>query len=348
MDVPVVLSHQTAYLLHHASGFLADEVRSPALLGVDVEEYDYELEATLPEIGLYDPTLNAVGIAERIRHFLVEEGVRAQDLDELGALDILVPYGYTRPGSHCFHPHVMGRLDWADHLVHVARGLFVVDSFLLYCEASSWMTPLEQIEFGYEVFGSYTLDDASPEGYREHEYRLHVADFRQFLGDYAGMPGAHRAARTLSCIKENARSPMEGGLAMMNACRVDDGGLGFRRFTLNERVKVPEEFRRYTSLGYVEIDVYAAFAGAGMEYDGWHHGEGARRAHDAERSVALSLLGKNMMTITGPQFGNQLQLHRALNHWAFMVGVEVPQTTEFQRKQNSLREFVIRRWRQRL
>ncbi len=60
--------------------------------------------------------------------------------------------------------------------------------------------------------------------------------------------------------------------------------------------------------------------------------------------TVLSALGFRMIVLTGTQFAHQLQLHRAMNAIALAMGLKCDRSEVFQKRQNDLREFVIRHW----
>ncbi len=60
--------------------------------------------------------------------------------------------------------------------------------------------------------------------------------------------------------------------------------------------------------------------------------------------TVLSALGFRMIVLTGTQFAHQLQLHRAMNAIALAMGLTCDRSEAFQKRQNDLREFVIRHW----
>lgn len=156
--------------------------------------------------------------------------------------------------------------------------------------------------------------------------------------------GAIRAAAVLRRVHDGARSPMETATAIMVVAKRSQGGLGYAKIELNHRVDVPNEFKYLAKSGYFEIDVYAPASGTGIEYNGSDHLDKQRSASDAERMTVLSALGFRMIVLTGTQFAHQLQLHRAMNAIALAMGLTCDRSEAFQKRQNDLREFVIRHW----
>ena len=126
---------------------------------------------------------------------------------------------------------------------------------------------------------------------------------------------------------------METATAIMVVAKRSQGGLGYAKIELNHRFDVPSEFKYLAKAGYFEIDVYAPASGTGIEYNGSDH-------LDKQRSA----LGFRMIVLTGTQFAHQLQLHRAMNAIALAMGLKCDRSEAFQKRQNDLREFVIRHW----
>ena len=109
---------------------------------------------------------------------------------------------------------------------------------------------------------------------------------------------------------------METATAIMVVAKRSQGGLGYAKIELNHRVDVPNEFKYLAKAGYFEIDVYAPASGTGIEYNGSDHLDKQRSASDAERMNAIALA----------------------------MGLKCDRSEAFQKRQNDLREFVIRHW----
>lgn len=114
---------------------------------------------------------------------------------------------------------------------------------------------------------------------------------------------------------------------------------------MNERVNVPRELRKHYSSLYFELDIFAPGHNAALEYDGDDHASLARRTHDVDRASALASMGIEARNVTAQHFSRQLELHRVLAWFADRLGLHIDIGADFQRRQNALREFAIRRWR---
>ena len=220
----------------------------------------------------------------------------------------------------------------------------MVDEAMCFVQAGSWMSEPEQLEYGYEICARYHLNHLATGDYIEMEQRYTVADLIAYCDENRSRQGATRATAVLKRVHDGARSPMETAAAIMVVAKRSQGGLGYTRVELNHRVDVPNEFKYLAKAGYFEIDVYAPASDTGIEYNGSDHLDKQRSASDAERMTVLSALGFRMIVLTGTQFANRLQLHRAMNAIALAMGLKCDRSEMFQKRQNDLREFVIRHW----
>lgn len=220
----------------------------------------------------------------------------------------------------------------------------VVDEGMCFVQAGSWMSEPEQLEYGYEICARYHLNHLSAGEYIEMGQRCTVADLITYCSENRCRQGVARAAAVLKRVRDGARSPMETATAILIVAKRSQGGLGYTKIELNHRVDVPSEFKHLAKAGYFEIDVYAPASGTGIEYNGSDHLDKQRSASDAERMTVLGALGFRMIVLTGTQFAHQLQLHRTMNAIALAMGLKCDRSEAFQKRQNDLREFVIRNW----
>ena len=323
MITPVALCHRTAWLYHHAPR--REEVR-----------------ARLADYRSWDEGLGERDVAERIRRFLLDCGVPARELD---VLDVLSSQVYERGRGDDFCFHVLGGRSWEGLLVHASLDIYVVDEPLCLVQAAEWMSPAALLEYAFELCGDYE-QHYSERGwdYVEASHRHTAAGLAGCVEELAGMRGAKRARQALSRARDGSRSPMETALALMVVSPRSDGGLGYRGIVMNERVDVPRDLRRHYSSPYYLLDVYAPGHHAALEYDGDDHAGLGRRTHDVDRASALAGMGIEVRNVTAQHFSRQLELHRVLTWFADRLGLRVDMDADFQRRQNALREFAIRRW----
>lgn len=341
MDLPIILSHKTAWLYHNVARPFEPLSQTSSLYDENSVADETEPTAGLPKLGLDSKGLRASTAVKIVADYLVSLGIPRDELDHI---DTLVNFDFERSTPAGFKCHVFGAPIPSDHLIEVAEGLLAVDEIMCFVQAGSWMSELEQLEYGFEVCARYHLNHLSTGDYIEMGQRYTVADLRAFCEQNSSRQGVKRAASLLKRVKDTARSPMETATAIMIVAKRSQGGLGYARIELNHRVDVPNEFKYLAKAGYFEIDVYAPASGTGIEYNGSDHLDKQRSASDAERMTVLSALGFKVIVLTGTQFAHQLQLHRAMNAIALAMGLKCDRSETFQKRQNDLREFVIRHW----
>lgn len=324
MITPIALSHRSAWLYHHAYR------RADVLRRVD-------------SYGSWDDGLGERGVAERVRRFLLDCDVPGCELD---VLHVLSSRPYERGGGADFRFHVLGGRSWDGLLVHAAPDVYVADEPLCFVQAATWMSELELLEYAFELVGDYEqLLGENGWTYIERPRRHTKVTLAADLDGLSGVRGVARARRALGRACEGSRSPMETALAMMVVAPRSAGGLGYAGIVMNERVDVPRELRRHYSSPYFELDVYAPRHGVGLEYDGDDHARLDRRTHDVDRASALGDMGYEVRNVTARHFSRQLELHRVLAWFADRLHLRINMDDAFQRRQNELRKFVIRRWR---
>lgn len=341
MDLPIVLSHKTAWLYHNVVRPSEPLSRASSLYDEDSIADEVQPTADLPKLGLDAKGLRISAAVEIVADYLASLGIPHEELDRI---DTLVGFDFERSRPAGLRRHVFGVPIPSDHLIEAAEGLLVVDEAMCFVQAGSWMSEPEQLEYGYEICARYHLNHLSSGDYIEMGQRYTVAGLIAYCDENRSRQGATRAAAVLKRVHDGARSPMETATAIMVVAKRSQGGLGYTRVELNHRVDVPNEFKYLAKAGYFEIDVYAPASGAGIEYNGSDHLDRQRSASDAERMTVLSALGFRMIVLTGTQFANRLQLHRAMNAIALAMGLKCDRSETFQKRQNDLREFVIRHW----
>ena len=341
MDLPIVLSHKTAWLYHNVARPSEPLSRASSLYDEDSIASEAQSTAGLPKLGLDAKGLRISTAVEIVTDYLASLGIPHEELDRI---DTLVSFDFERSRPAGLRRHVFGAPVPPGHLIEMTEGLLVVDEAMCFVQAGSWMSEPEQLEYGYEICARYHLNHLSSGDYIEMRQRYTVADLIAYCDENRSRQGATRAAAVLKRVHDGARSPMETATAIMVVAKRSQGGLGYTRVELNHRVDVPNEFKYLAKAGYFEIDVYAPASGTGIEYNGSDHLDKQRSASDAERMTVLSALGFKMIVLTGTQFANRLQLHRAMNAIALAMGLKCDRSEAFQKRQNDLREFVIRHW----
>lgn len=221
MDLPIVLSHKTAWLYHNVARPSEPPSRASSLYDEDSLANDAEPTASLPKLGLDAKGLRASTAAGIVTDYLVSLGIPREELDHI---DTLVNFDFERSTPAGFRCHVFGAPVPPGHLIEVAEGLLVVDEVMCFVQAGSWMSEPEQLEYGYEICARYHLNHLSTGDYIEMGQRYAVADLIAYCNENRSRQGAIRAAAVLKRVHDGARSPMETATAIMVVANVPRAG----------------------------------------------------------------------------------------------------------------------------
>lgn len=140
---------------------------------------------------------------------------------------------------------------------------------------------------------------------------------------------------------------METASAIALSLPTSEGGVGIRGAELNKPLEIPKRLWHCTKARTLKIDALVTYKRRelGIEYKGGFHDEAERKGADAEREAVLAQMGYRIVTLTSTQFASQLAFHRAMNNIREALGMSRCVDAEYQRKQNELREVLIRNWK---
>lgn len=187
MDTPVLISHKTAWLVHHA----------PRNLVQAVAQRDYQ-------IGVRG--LSTQQRIARIRQALTDCGIPSTMLK---TIDISVVFAFERIRANGVTCHVLGQNLPYDHIVELAPGIFITDEAFTFVLAAEWMDRIEYLEYGYEVCGDYRMGLNPSDPYTEQPATTSKDEIVELLDRHPGKPGATRARLALRHIYDHSASPME-------------------------------------------------------------------------------------------------------------------------------------------
>lgn len=325
MDTPVLISHKTAWLVHHAS---RDLVQS-------VAKRDYKIGAQ----GLSTQLRIA-----RIRQALTDCGIPSS---LLATIDISVVFAFERIRTSGVACHVLGQNLPYDHIDELTPGIFITDEAFTFVLAAEWMDRIEHLEYGYEVCGDYRMGPRASNPYVELPATASKDQIVEILDQHPCKPGATRARLALRHIYDHSASPMESASAIALSLPTSEGGLGIRGIELNKPLVIPKRLWHCTKARTLKIDALITYQRKelGIEYKGGFHDEAERKGADAEREAILAQMGYHIITLTSAQFASQLAFHRAMNGIREALGMPRCTDAEYQRKQNELRKALIRNWK---
>lgn len=179
MDTPVLISHKTARLVHHA----------PQNLMQSLAQRDYKIGGQ---------GLSTQQRVARIRQALVDCGIPP---DMLKDIDISVVFEFERIRTKGVNCHILGQNLPYEHIDELTPGIFIIDEAFTFVLAAEWMDRIEYLEYGYEVCGDYRMGLNPADPYTEQPATASKEQITELLDMHPGKPGATRATRTQTYLR---------------------------------------------------------------------------------------------------------------------------------------------------
>ena len=192
MDTPVLISHKTAWLVHHA----------PQNLVQSLARHDYQIGAQ---------GISTQQRVARIRQALTDCGIPS---DMLKTIDIAVVFEFERMRTKGVVCHILGQNLPYEHINELTPGVFITDEAFTFVIAAEWMDRIEYLEYGYEVCGDYRMRLNPTDPYTEQPATTSKDEIIELLDRHPGKPGATRARLALRHIYDRSASPMETASAI--------------------------------------------------------------------------------------------------------------------------------------
>ena len=157
-------------------------------------------------------------------------------------------------------------------LIEHSKGVYIVCPELLFVElaALAKYSDVELILIGYELCGTYVLDESWDKLTNTEASLTTVDKMRGYLTSASRIRGAARARKLLDYIHDGSNSPMESALAALLSMPVRKGGLGLGTPSLNHKIM--------TAAGEKWVDIYFEEHRIGFEYKG-------RESHSIEKTI---------------------------------------------------------------
>ncbi|MDR1082625.1 MAG: hypothetical protein LBL27_02000 [Coriobacteriales bacterium] len=228
-------------------------------------------------------------------------------------LDILVSSANARKVNRWMRCHVCGAYFPDGSFFDTGHGILVSSPELCYLQMAETLSLLDLIKLGFEFCGTYRRDnDADNDvGFRAELALTSKSKIAAFLARMPGARGHKLAVKALSYVLDNSASPMETVLALMLCLPYRLGGYGFPAPQMNHRVSVTQEAKKASKKHYYLCDLFWPDAKLDLEYDSnAYHANAIRIAEDSSRRNALAYMGVSVITVTGNQIGNDLEMHR--------------------------------------
>lgn len=325
MDTPVLISHKTAWLVHHA----------PRNLVQAVAQRDYQ-------IGVRG--LSTQQRIARIRQALTDCGIPSTMLK---TIDISVVFAFERIRTNGVTCHVLGQNLPYDHIDELTPGIFITDEAFTFVLAAEWMDRIEYLEYGYEVCGDYRMGLNPSDPYTEQPATTSKDEIVELLDRTLANPAPHAPDSRSDTSTTTQPRPWRPHRPSPSRSQQAKAALASEVSNSTNRSKslnvsgIAQKPDRSKSTLLLLISAENSASNIRAVFTTRPSAKGA----DAEREAVLVQMGYRIVTLTSAQFASQLAFHRAMNSIREALGMPRCTDAEYQRKQNELRKALIRNWK---
>ncbi len=324
MTKMLILSHSTARLIHR----LPREALKPELL-----------HKGIAAIRGSAPSKNDLAA---IRTKLMTRGL---DEESVSTLEFTVTKPKNCRNLNGAHVHLHGKPIPISDLVYLGDNLYVVDIRLCALQAACQMDLEELVEYYYEICSDYALPLVDDDSYQTRPPLTSVQLLREYFSRQKHEHGLRLARRAVRFTRDGARSPMETALALLFVLPKSCGGLSIRDIELNYFVRVSDAARKVTRRAYFYFDIYIKRARLDVEYNGRIHESEDAEPIDEERKNALDAMGYQLVTFRRQSLFDAESFKRIMVSVRRRAGIGPAHLPEdFDKRQEELRKFVLRRW----
>lgn len=238
--------------------------------------------------------------------------------------------------------HVLHASQQGKCAIAVGSGVFVAAPELVFIQASSQLTYVQLLKYGFEMCGGYCVDPAALWGFQQVEPLTTVGRIAELVARCAGVKGVKRARSCLVALRDGAASPREGKLAARVFAPVLRGGYGFRGGQLNQTIELTEEERTKFGKSHFSCDICWREHGVAIEYDSdLVHTGASRIADDSERRNSLFTKGIRVVAVTNRQYSTVEGTDAAMGATMHLAGMRGNlESTRGKRRRSKLLELL--------
>lgn len=134
--------------------------------------------------------------------------------------------------------HVSSKRFSNSRFIELGEDIFVVGVELCALQAATYLPFRELVEYYFELCGAYSLGTGSSTSYTERFALTSTERLKQFFNSITRCDGLALARKSIQCVRDGCRSPMETAFAMMLTLPKSEGGLGIKGIETDYEVKV--------------------------------------------------------------------------------------------------------------
>lgn len=248
-------------------------------------------------------------------------------------ISLLVSKEANRRRSQNLSPHIWSEKHPSRSFYKVAEGLYMSTPEATFFQLGNSLSLVQLITIGYELCGSYGLNDQADKGFVRKDPRSNPQFIKRYLDKCSRLHGIKTAKRASNYIVEGSASPMESLLSMLLCLPPLLGGFGLPRPELNFPVKTDERTNlvRWCDLCWPN----QRFA---LEYDSdTFHSSKSKLHLDSSRRSILEKAGIHVVSVTKNQVFDREQLFSLAKIVSRKLGKRLsPTPFDFAQKQDEI------------
>lgn len=202
--------------------------------------------------------------------------------------------------------------------LEIAPNVLVVSPELLFVQFGHQFPLGALIALGYEMCGSYSLDDGSK---LVRAPLSSLSLLKTFASKAKKIHGIYQAKRALQFVCSKSASVMESEVSALATTSVKWGGYGLPPARLNEPVTLSRRAASLARSTTIVLDAFWPDQMLALEYEGRRaHGDEHQRIRDSRRRDALNADGIEVLTITSPQFASYIEFDSLMDQVRLKLG----------------------------
>lgn len=227
----------------------------------------------------------------------------SRELDVVeGPVHLLVDTPEKRRTNSHLVAHLCARTLPDGSFCSIEDGVCVASPALTFVEMSKQMPLIDLIEYGYELCGTYSIDQSEDAGFIQGRALTTSEHVARFAAAAVEISGAKRARQAAGHLVDGSASPMETTLSMNLTLPSILDGYQLCNPLLNHRLDISEFSGGAMGRESLVCDLYWPSAKLDVEYDSdmFHLGE-RQRGLDSSRALVLDQLGVKVISVTRSQ-----------------------------------------------
>lgn len=235
-------------------------------------------------------------------------------------IDLVVADAASRGRSKQAANHIWQLPERSNCFLRLGSGVFLSTPEFAFIQAAKDCTFIELAKLGFELCGTYRIDQAASIGFRNAGPLTSANGIAKMLEKIPGRT-PKSAERVLTLIRDGSASPMETCLALILGLPTRYGGYGLGMPEMNAKVSIPAKHSKRITHDAYHCDLYWPECRVSVEYNSreFHMSEQAIE-RDTSRINDLKVAGIEAIAITRAHVADPEKLDAIAHALAKLMG----------------------------